>query len=384
MAELADLRVIHVGPRAECGGVGSYSVRFADTLRGHVAEVIEVRHGSPGSDTVADLRRRRRHLTELIAASDRPTVLHAEFSGGSVESFWPTAGFVASAKLAISATVHDPPGLVWWPARTRFLQRRRLLNHGLHFPMRAVSRRVERGVFGDRILFGTSVIGAQSLRERYPDATVHVAPLTVRAMPEMPAAPGRPRAVGLFGLVYRGKGFEHVERLRDELPDDIAIRIAGRGTENLPRRDGIEILGGLAEEEMAGYFASIRALVVPYGDRSPYGTAYPSSGVVADAISHLTPIVTTGHGALRELGAEGGAVAIDEGVTAEQTPAALAGKIVEIIDDTERLAVMAASVEGMRKLREPDTVIGGYVSVWSSVLEKSSASESSPKPAGSR
>lgn len=364
MADPADLRVIHIAPDAEFGGVGSFADRFGRTIRPHVAEFIEIRHGGPGSDRVTDLRRRRREILDMIESSPRPTVVHVEVSGGSVESFWPTVGVEAHGSVLVSATVHDPPGLVWWPARTRFLQRRRVLNHGLHFPMRAVSRAVEQRVFGQRMLFATSDIGAESLRSRYPGAEVYVAPLPARGLPTMPPATVRPRAVGLFGLVYRGKGFEHVEKLREHLPEDIAIRIAGRGTENLPRRAGIEILGGLDDGELADFFSSIRALVVPYGDRSPYGTAYPSSGVVADAITYLTPIVTTGHGALRELTAEGGVAAIDPDISVDDTAAALARCVVESIDDPDQLAVLAASLTDMRKIREPETVAHTYLSAW--------------------
>lgn len=376
MVDPSELRVIHIGPAAECGGVGSHTQRFADALAEHVGQVVPIRHGGPGSDSVAALRRRRTELLELLAADERPTVVHAELSGGSVESFWPTAGVERQLRRAhraplISATVHDPPGLVWWPGRTRFLAGRRVLSHGSHFPLRPVTRRAERAVFGRRILFATSHIGADSLRTRYPDATVHTTMLAARAMPSMPPVIQRPRAVGLFGLVYRGKGFEHIEALRERLPDDITIRIAGRGTEDLPTRPGIEVLGGLDEEALVGFFASIRILVVPYGNRSAYGAAYPGSSVVTDAISYLTPVVTTGHGALAELAAEGGVALIDSDSDSGSVggpadlPAALAQRTTEIIDDDARLAEMGESLAAMRKIRAPEEIIGSYVSAWS-------------------
>lgn len=360
-------RLVYVAAERSAGGVGAYSEVFADILRRRVADFHEVRHPRPGTDTVTELRARRREIIELVdAANGRPVVVHGEFSGGSVESFWPTAGLERKRpNVLVSATVHDPPGLVWWPGRVAFLEQRKLLNHAVHFPLRPLSRAIERQVVGNRTLFAMSDAGARSLLRAYPDTTVRHAHMPVWSRGEVVSAPDRPKAVGLFGLVYRGKGFEHVERLRSLLPDDIVIRIAGRGTESLPAIDGVEILGGIHDADLPAYFSSIRALVVPYGARSPYGEAFPGSSVVTDAIAHLTPVVCTGHGALGELRTEGGVHVVDDDVrTADETVGELAAAAAELVGSRERLSAMAESLRAMREVREPDEVVETYLDTW--------------------
>ena len=100
----------------------------------------------------------------------------------------------------------------------------------------------------------------------------------MRDRPEIPPAQDRPKAVGFFGFVYRGKGFEQIAQIREQLPDDIVIRIAGRGTEELPRADGIEILGGVDGPAEDAFFSSVRAIALPYGKRHFYAETYPASG----------------------------------------------------------------------------------------------------------
>lgn len=369
--DLDGVRLIYVAAERAAGGVGAYSEVFAGMLRPRVADFHEVRHPRPGTDTVAELRARRRAIIELIDTADgRPVVVHGEFSGGSVESFWPTAGLERRRRdVLVSATVHDPPGLVWWPGRVAFLEQRKLLNHAVHFPLRTLSRAVERRVAGSRTLFAMSDAGVRSLLRAYPDTTVRHAHMPVWSRGEVVSAPDRPKAVGLFGLVYRGKGFEHVERLRGLLPDDIVIRIAGRGTEALPAIDGVEILGGVDDADLPAYFSSIRALIVPYGARSPYGEAFPGSSVVTDAIAHLTPVVCTGHGALGELRAEGGVrVVDDDGRTEDETVGELAKAAADLVESRDRLSEMAEALKAMREVREPDEVVGGYLETWARSL----------------
>ena len=123
----------------------------------------------------------------------------------------------------------------------------------------------------------------------------------------MTPAPQRPLAVGFFGLVYRGKGFELIGRIRELLSDDVAIRVAGRGTEQLTPAPGIDIVGGVEGAEEDAFFESVRAVVVPYGRRTFYGPAYPSSAVVTHAIGYGTPVICSDHGALVDLDQRHGA-----------------------------------------------------------------------------
>ncbi|MEO9326905.1 glycosyltransferase [Gordonia aurantiaca] len=365
--DLSGVRLVYVAAERSAGGVGNYSEVFAEMVRPFVADFHEVRHGRPGTDTISGLVARRRQVVDLIeGAAGRPVVVHVELSGGSVESFWPTAGLdVRRGNVVVTATVHDPPGLIWWPARVGFMAKHKLLTHALHYPLRPVSRAVERAVAGSRTLFAMSDVGVRSLLAAYPRTTVRHAHMPVWCRGEVVAAPDRPRAVGLFGLVYRGKGFEHVERLRALLPDDISIRIAGRGTESLPRMEGVEILGGVDDADLADFFSSIRALVVPYGSRSPYGDAFPGSSVVTDAIAHLTPVVCTGHGALGELRTTGGVVVVDEDRDDPSTTVAgLASAAVELVNSRDRLSDMAIALKAMRAVREPEQVVRTYLETW--------------------
>ena len=63
---LADTRLIYLGPRDGAGGVGDYAQQFLDAVRPLFGTVVEYRHGGPGEDGVADLRRHRQAVTALI------------------------------------------------------------------------------------------------------------------------------------------------------------------------------------------------------------------------------------------------------------------------------------------------------------------------------
>lgn len=355
--------VIYVGPESTAGGIGHYSDVFVEALRDQIDEVIAIRHPGPGSDSVAELTKRRREIHRRIQEPGR-VVVHSEISGGSVESFWPTA-FLEHAHpgLRNSVTVHDPPGLVWLPARTRLLARSRVASHALHYPTRPLIRSLERRAARDRSLFGLTRIGARSLAARYPRADVHHVPHFVLDRPVITPVAERPRAVGIFGLVYRGKGFEHIERIRAELDPSVSLRIAGRGTESLPSMPGVEVLGGLDGAELDNFFASVRALLVPYGQRTPYGDVFPASGVVAHAIGYLTPVVSTAHGALSEMAEDGGAVVVE--AEGPSVAPALSRAATELIDDSDALERLATELRALRDERSPRKVVEGFVEVWS-------------------
>ncbi|WP_245819865.1 glycosyltransferase [Rhodococcoides yunnanense] len=352
---LSDHRLVHVAPHSGVGGVGDYADDFAAAVRPYFAEVVEYRHDGPGHDSVRDIARHRTALAHLVENSPGPVVVHFEFSGGSVVPFW--ASWRLRGNPLVTATVHDPPGLVWWPARTRFLAGQKVLNHGLHYPLRSLWRRLERHVAGDRTLFALTRAGADSLAHAYPGATATASTLFVPTRPDLVPAEERPPAVGLFGLVYRGKGFEQIERLRDRLPRDIAIRVAGRGTEQLPSVDGVEIVGEVNGADEDAFFASIRALVVPYGKRTVYGDAFPASSVVTRAIAYQTPVVCLKYGALAE--SDGGAVVVDGGI--DEVAVAVAA----LVTDDVALGKLRREVEALRAANTPELVVDDFLSVWS-------------------
>lgn len=364
---LAGVRLIYLGPRDGAGGVGDYAQQFLDAVRPLFGAVVEYRHGGPGEDGVADLRRHRRAVGTLIDEPyPGPTLVHAELSGGAVTPFWAIAG---RRDVALSATVHDPPNLIWWPWRTRFMANHRLVNHGVHVPLQAVSRRVERSVAAGLQLFSLTDSGARSLASAYPRARVarvpHIAPVRRAVTP----APQRPLAVGFFGLVYRGKGFELIGRIRELLSDDVAIRVAGRGTEQLPSVPGIDIVGGVEGADEDAFFESVRAVVVPYGRRTFYGPAYPSSAVVTHAIGYGTPVICSDHGALVDLDQRHGAVVVrvpstDSTGGVEQ----FCWAIDYLVKDSERLHQLGANAILERDRRSPQRVAQAYAEHWSRMV----------------
>lgn len=355
---LEQMRLIYVAPRSGVGGVGDYADEFAAAARHYVGEVIEYRHGSPGSDSARDLNRHRKNIRALVDESGvQNTIVHCELSGGALVPFW---GTWRLGGATITATVHDPPRAVWWPMRTRFLAEHRVLTHGIHFvlnkPMTVFERRVLRG----RTLFALTETGAAHLRLAMPASRVVAVPILVPERPELAPAAERPLAVGLFGLVYRGKGFDKLQQLRDMIDDDILIRVAGRGTEQLEGGPGIEIVGAIEGNGEDAFFGSIRLLIVPYGRRVLYGgVAYPASATSARGIAYQTPLVVQNYGALVEAQTDGIAIAVD----GELSDLARAAN--SLARDIDALTGLGHRASQLRLERAPENVIKEFVKVWS-------------------
>jgi glycosyltransferase involved in cell wall biosynthesis len=366
---LHDYRLIFVGPADGVTAVGDYSENFINAVRPLVGELTEYRTAGPGDDTVADVRRGRRAVRELVNQGPTGKVLvHAELAAGLMTPFWSVAGL---REVPVTATVHDPPQGLWWPARTRFMANHRLINHGFHYPLRPVSRVLEGIVNGDRTLFALTETGRRSIEVRYPRThPVHV-PHLVRDRPAIRPAEQRPKAVGFFGLVYRGKGFEQIARIRELLPDDILIRVAGRGTDSLPRAASIDIVGGVDGLEEDAFFDSIRAVVVPYGKRHFYDETYPASGVVAHATAYRTPVIGTAYGSLAELNEKTGAVVVP---VSRAEPDAVAGDlaaaIVALLNDHARLAELGINSDKTREAHSAARIAQDFVASWSDMLSR--------------
>ena len=343
MTAARELRLIYIAPRTGVSGVGDYADDFIEGVRPHLGEVRQLRHGGPGTESILDVMRARRELRAIIAERPAmPTVVHAEQSGGAITAFWAPAGLRG---VAVTATVHDPPLAVWWPFRTRGLARSRVLSHGIHRSLFGLMNRIEARVNGSRTLFTLTELGGQRLAANMPNShivsTVHVVP----ERPELRPLAERPLAVGLYGYVYRGKGFDALAELRAALDPDILIRVAGRGTQRLAPVDGVEILGEVNGPDEDAFFDSIRLLVVPYAGRAQYGVEVTvASGTVSRALAYQTPVLATDSGAMREL--PGGVVLVDGG------PAELAARANELVRDD---AALSALQPGARALRERDS-----------------------------
>lgn len=368
MADLKDYRLVFVAPARGRTAVGDYAEDFITPVRPHFGEVVEVRAGSPAEDGVADARRARKAVRDYIATAPHGRVLvHAELAAGGFVPFWSIVGLPG---VPVTATIHDPPQGVWWPASTRFLYTSRLLFHGLHFPLQRVTTAFEGRVYARRTLIALTETGRSAIEQRYPHiVAVHI-PHIVRDRPTIRPAQDRPKAVGFFGHVYRGKGFEQIARIRQELPDDVVIRVAGRGTETLPGGDGIEILGAVDGPDEDAFFESVRAIVVPYGKRHWQDVTYPASGVVAHAMAYRTPIVTTGYGSLAELDTKTGAVVVPGNAEPGAVATELARAISTLVNDEARLTELGEYSEKTRQARSGPRTAEAFAAVWARMLDQ--------------
>ncbi|MCV7421975.1 glycosyltransferase family 4 protein [Mycobacterium yunnanensis] len=365
--DLKDYRLIYVGPRNHVTAIGDYTEDLVEAYRSHFGDVAEVRVSGPGDETWADVRRVRKRIRDLVASWPVGKVLvHSEIGCGMLSPFWSIAGL---DDVPVTLTVHDPPQALWFTARTRFVAKHKLLMHGFHYPLRPVSRWLEGKVNDRRHIFALSKTGQASIDRVYPRMHTHYVPYRVADKPEIKPPEDRPKAIGFFGLVYRGKGFEQIAQIREELPDDILIRIAGRGTEALPRADGIEIVGGIDGAEEDAFFESVRAIVIPYGKRHFYADTFPASSVAAHALAYRTPIVATGYGSLAEFDAETGAVVVPMAAGDENAlPPGFTDAIASFVDDDDRVAQLGRNAERTRDERSTRMTAEAFVAAWSDIL----------------
>lgn len=356
---LRTARLVYVAPEAGTGGVGDYASDFIEAVRPHVGSVVEYRDGGPGSTSLREVVARRRALRTLVEdPAAPPTIVHAEQSGGGMLPFWGPWRIRAAAN---TATVHDPPLGIWFPLRTRLLARYRLLGHAVNFPLSLIAVPLESRVNAGRDLFALTRVGANALRSAMTRSTVAATSLFVPRRPDLPSVAERPLAIGLFGYVYRGKGFESLQALRENLDADILIRVAGRGTKNLPPIPGVEILGEVEGEAEDEFFASIRMLVVPYNARTVYyREAIPAASTVSRAIAYQTPVLCTAQGALRELAEDGGALVVSGGGAELAAAANLA------VRDSELLTRLESETALLRAARTAEKVIEDFLRVWGS------------------
>ncbi|MFZ2526267.1 MAG: glycosyltransferase family 1 protein [Rhodococcus sp. (in: high G+C Gram-positive bacteria)] len=325
-------------------------------MKPHFGAVAEYRHGAPGVDGVRDLARHRRALRDLVAAGDPAnTVVHCEFSGGALVPFWSTTGL---RRVRVTGTVHDGPWPVWWPLRTRGIAARTLIHHGLHYPVRPVHHLLERRAMAGRTLFALTDAGGREVTRRMPGSRIVVARHHVPLRGPIAAAEDRPAAIGLFGHVYKGKGFDKLARMRELVRPDVVIRVAGRGTEDLDPIDGVEILGGVDGPAEDAFFGSVRAIVLPYDKRSHYGEVFPASGVLMRAVAYRTPVVCSGYGALADEREDRGIVPVRGGFDELFTVAD------EIVHDRARLAGLRAGIDTLARTGDIEETAAVFLEEW--------------------
>lgn len=358
MPELTEATLLHLAPHAGTSGVGDHADDFVVAVAPHVGELVELRHGPPRGDSIRDVLRFRKTVRAAVnERRDRTVIVHTELSGGAIAPLWACAGLRGVRR---SATFHDAPRPVWYPYLTRGVSRLRLMSYAVHRPLNWLTIRLERRLMRNVDLFALSEEGVESMTQLRMGRSQHLSHLLVAERPVITAAGDRPKAVGVFGHVYRGKGFEKLEQIRAGLDDDIALRVAGRGTESLAPIPGVEVVGpveGRAEDE---FFASIRALLLPYDRRFVYGMeAFPASSVLMRAVSYATPSVSLAVTNLVSAAAAGATIAVEGGATA------LAHAANDLVDDP---LAMERAVDGLVAFAEgqtADSAIRPFLDVWS-------------------
>ena len=350
-------RLIFVAPRAAESSVGDHADRLLAVLRPYADEVVDLRCGGPGVDSVVDCIRLRRQVSEALRDMDLArTVVHAELSAGSVAPFW---SLVGRRGVIRTATFHEPPRPVWNIFRFRLVARSRVLDNLIQRTLDRWFERFERWAMRDVGVVGTTAQGtvemvAQGFGRRVVDAR-----LVPQSVAPLPPLAQRPLAVGLFGYFYRGKGFDLVDQLRDTLDERIAIRIAGRGTEAMRSRPGIDVRGAVTGADEAAFFGTIRLLLLPYRRKIVWGRApKPASAAFVSAAAHGTPCLALESAGLQALNGSGC-------VTVE-TVAALAARIEALVFSDDELARLEADQEAFRRRQSSARMVGPIVSQWRS------------------
>ncbi|HUS22620.1 MAG TPA: hypothetical protein VMZ66_11495 [Aeromicrobium sp.] len=346
-------RVIILAPREGSSGVGDHATRLIDALRGRV-EVVEMRHGVASDDSSLDLWRFRRKVRAAIRAAPPGTVVHAEVSGGSSHAFWAMQGL----DVRRTATLHDAPRPFWLPFVSRGVARFRPLRAVMLRVLSPLSLALERRWTRDVDAIALSSAGAQAIRGLGMARTVTESRLLLPDRPLIAPVWDRPPAVGLFGHVYRGKGFDALRRLRSLLPHDVALRVAGQGTELLNDIAGVEISGPVFGADEDAWFASVRVILLPYF-RAPIGgiAAVAASAVQAEATAYETPCLALSWPTMDELAAEGGCETVATLEQLAERAAALATSAAEARQAHARLMAFRAA-------HETESVLAPYLRMW--------------------
>lgn len=357
MTKLSDVTLIYVLPAPGRSGVGDYGVDFAAEIRPHFRELIEYHIASDGAETVRDVVGDVRRIRALVVATARrgPVIVHFEQSAGSLAAFW---GSFLPRGIVVTATIHDAPQPVWWPWKTRLLMRHRLLHHGVHYPFRFVTNALQRRACDGRTVFTLTSIGASNVKLRQPGADARASRIFVPKRPVQRPLSERPLAIGMFGHVYKGKGFDQIDELRAALSDDIDLVVAGRGTEALPARPGVRVLGEVNGPDEDAFFDSIRFLAVPYSKDNKYGQGWAASSAVARSFAYGTPIICILDGALQEMATEGGALSADGG------GAAIARRANDVIRDRDVLTKLSDEVRQLQHDRALSECVKPFLGAW--------------------
>jgi polysaccharide biosynthesis protein PslF len=351
-------RVIYVAPAPGSGGVGDYAADIAAALAGHGVQVTFLPTGGPGRDTISSILRLRRRLHRELDTLGPGTIVHLEASAASIAPLWAVGGAVG----LVTATVHDPPHIAWWPARTQLVHRSAIAVHGLHLPIAPLWWALERHRTRHVRLIALSRMGCESMRCSRP--VLHL-PHYVPERPPIVDAASRPPGVGLFGQVYGGKGFERVAELRRSLPADIALHVAGRGTDALCGLAGVRVWGAIDGEREASFFSHIRALLLPYDAGGRYGPSYSASGASARAYAYGTPVAAT---PVRSFTEEAGRGAL---LLVPSQTSAMVEAVTDFVTDAVRVRTASDAARRLAEERHPRRVAGQLARLWDTMVQGS-------------
>jgi glycosyltransferase involved in cell wall biosynthesis len=343
--------VILVAPAEGSGGVGDYAADICRALEARGVQVTRLETGGPGGDTVRSIVSLRRNLRRTLAALGPGAIVHLEMSAASIAPLWA----LSSRQDVVTATVHDPPHLAWWPARTRLVHRSRVAVHALHYPLARTWWAIEQRRARRMQLIALSRMGCESLSSaRHVMQLPHYVPMRSSVAP----AEGRPPGVGLFGQMYGGKGFERLAELRRSLPADVSLHVAGRGTEAFPQTEGVHVWGSVDGEREAAFFASIRLLLLPYDAGGRYGPSHSASGASARAYAFGTPVAATAVRSFPEEAEHGGLVL----VPSDTRP--MAEAVIAFIRDPIRVRTAAEATRRLAATRRPSMVADQMIHIW--------------------
>ena len=360
MAVLSDTRLLYVSPAPGHSGVGDYAFDFAAEVRPHFKELVEFWVDTRPRETARDVIRNVRRIRAVAkdALADGPVIVHFEQSAASLTPFW---GAMLPRRIPVTATIHDAPQPVWWPFDTRLVSSHRLLHHGVHYPFRFAINALQRRMCRGRIVVALTSVGARDTGLRMRGADARATRMFIPPRPAVASLTERPLAVGLFGYLYRGKGFDKLKELRAHLDDDIEVVVAGRGTDTLPAEPGITVLGEVNGSEEDRFFERIRFLVVPYGKLSRYGVPLAASAAVARSYAYGTPIICNLDGALAEIATEGGAVSVDGDISE------IARRANTAVRDEETLRKLADEVSWLRAEHDVTKCAAPVLNAWAEI-----------------
>ncbi len=361
----ATVRVVWLAPAPGSGGVGDYAEQLVDDLEACGAQLFPIHLAAPlkagAADVLSAVRRVRAETARIREGG--PAVVHVELSAGGIEPFWA----LPPGDELVTATVHDAPHFTWWPLYTTRVARARVLHQAVHFPARGLWWRFEDRRMRAATHFTLTAGGERALAERgFKTARL------VHHVPHRAAGPPvgeRPRAVGLFGYSYGGKGFELLSELRRELPGDIELHVAGRGTESLELPAGTRGWGAVEGDREDEFFGSMRCILLPYESGGRYGPFLSASGAAARAFAYGTPVVSTPVRGFLEEAESSGAVTL----TASESARDLAAGVSALLSDERALKRGGEDALLLREQRTSRATAERMVAQWRELLGRSRA-----------